>query len=310
MRVVIAGGTGFLGIALARALRGDGHEVELLTRRPPEVAARAAPGDLPGLTYVQWRPEEPGGEWAARLDGLDALVNLTGESMAARRWSAARKVQLWESRIQPTRALAAAVLAATRPPGLVVSASGVNYYGHRAAEVLTETASPGTDFLAELAEAWEREAQRMTSDRTRVALLRTGPVLDRGGGMLKALLLPFRLGVAGPVGDGAQYVPWIQLGDWVRLVTWILANGHAGPFNLTAPQPVTNRDLARALGRALGRPAFFRAPAFAMRIALGEMADAMLLASVRAVPQRALDLGFSFRYPDIHTALLASLERG
>ncbi|MPZ19003.1 MAG: TIGR01777 family protein [Luteitalea sp.] len=309
MHIAIAGGTGFLGSALAGALEADGHELVLLTRRSPERAARSMPGALRRIRYVQWNPDDRAADWAARLDGLDALVNLTGGSMAGRRWSPARKALLWDSRIQPVRSLGTVVRAAARPPALVVSASGVGYYGDRGDELLTEASALGNDFVARLAEAWEGEAVRMASDRTAVALLRTAPVLDRRGGALKAMLTPFRLGVGGPMGRGTQYFPWIHLDDWVRLVVWILVNRHDGPFNLAAPEPVANRAFAHALGRALGRPAVLPAPAFALRLALGEMADAMLLVSQRAVPQRALELGFDFRYTDVAAALRACLER-
>jgi uncharacterized protein (TIGR01777 family) len=306
VRIAIAGGTGFLGTALAGALAAGGNELVLLTRRPP---AKAARGDLRGIPCVQWDPDDPVADWTGHLDGLDALVNLTGESMAGRRWSPARKALLWNSRIQPLRSLTTVVRAAAQPPALVLSASGVGYYGDRGDEVLTETSSPGNDFVARLAGAWEGEALRMASDRTSVALLRTAPVLDRRGGALKAMLPPFRLGLGGPLGRGTQYFSWIHLDDWVRLVVWLLSNQHGGAFNLAAPEPVTNRTFAHALGRALGRPAVLPAPAFALRLALGEMADAMLLASQRVVPQRALHLGFTFRYTEIGAALRACLER-
>ena len=236
-----------------------------------------------------------------------ALVNLAGESIAAKRWSAEQKRKLRDSRLMATRSLTAAIRQAARPPGAFISGSAVGYYGDRGDETLTEASPPGTDFLAALAQEWEAAANDV-ANVTRVALVRTGIVLDRRGGALPKMLPPFQMFVGGPLGPGTQYMPWIHKEDWVRLVSWIVtAEGARGPLNATSPSPVTNAEFSKALGRALKRPSLLPAPAFALRIALGEMADALLLSGQRALPVRATDLGFSFRYSNIDEALASVL---
>jgi uncharacterized protein len=305
MRIVLAGGSGFLGTALARRLAAEGHEVAILTRRDPQHAAARPPAHR--VRVVRWDGSDRLGDWATVIDGADALVNITGASVAGRRWSPRYKVALWDSRIVPTRGLARAVAAAGEPPGIVVSGSAVGYYGNRGDEVLTEASPPGRGFLARLAVAWEKEAAAMTSDRTRVAIVRTGIVLDRGGGALRAMLPMFRLFTGGPLGDGSQWMSWISLADWVGFVCWILTERHDGVFNGTAPMPVTNLELTQALGRALGRPTWLGVPRGALRLALGEAADEGLLASQRAIPERAVSLGRSFEHAQIDEALRAAL---
>jgi uncharacterized protein (TIGR01777 family) len=305
MRVVLAGGSGFLGTALARRLAADGHEVAILTRKDPHDAAARMPALR--VRFVHWDASDRLGDWANAIDGADGLVNVTGASVAGRRWSARYKVTLWDSRIVSTRGLARAVASASEPPGIVVSGSAVGYYGDRGDEVLTEASPAGRGFLARLAVAWEKEAATMTSDRTRVAIVRTGIVLDRGGGALRAMLPMFRLFTGGPLGDGSQWMSWISLADWVGVVSWILTERHDGVFNGTAPTPVTNLELTRALGRTLGRPTWLGVPRSALRLALGEAADEGLLASQRAIPERAVSLGRSFEHPRIDEALQAAL---
>lgn len=301
MNIVIAGGSGFLGSALSRALARDGHDVTILTRS-------ADTSTEPRLSAVQWQPDGTAGPWARVISGADIVVNLAGESIAAKRWSAAQKQKLRDSRLLATRSLTTAVRQAARPPAALISGSAVGYYGDRGTETLTETSSPGTDFLANLAKEWEAEATEAAS-RTRVALVRTGIVLDRNGGALQKMLPPFRMFVGGPLGAGTQYMPWIHKEDWVRMVTWMMTtDGARGPLNATGPTPVTNREFSTALGQALKRPSLLPAPAFALRIALGEMADALLLSGQRALPMRATDLGFSFRYTHIDDALMSLLS--
>jgi uncharacterized protein (TIGR01777 family) len=298
MRIVIAGGSGFLGTALSQALLADGHDISVLTRRP----AQANPAGS-RLQHVTWNPNGKAGPWAGAIDGADALVNLAGESIAAKRWSASQKQKLRDSRMQATTSLASAISQAATPPRVFVSGSAVGYYGDRGDETLTETSPPGHDFLARLAQEWEAAANQVAT-LTRVALIRTGIVLDRRGGALPRMLLPFRLFAGGPLGRGTQYMPWIHRDDWVRLVSWSIGHeGARGPLNATGPRPVTNREFSSALGRALERPSFLPAPAFALRLALGEMADALLLSGQRALPMRATDLGFSFRHTHIGEAL-------
>ena len=302
MQVVIAGGSGFLGSALSRSLAADGHDVFILTR---QAAAGARP--QAHVSMVPWIPDGKSGPWATAIDGAAAVINLAGESIAARRWTAAQKQKLRDSRILATRSLTAAIQQAPRKPAAFISGSAVGYYGDRGDETLTESSAPGTDFLANLARDWEAAASEI-SHVTRVALVRTGIVLALDGGALPKMLPPFRMFAGGPLGRGTQYMPWIHKDDWVRLVSWMIGNeGARGPVNATSPSPVTNAEFSSALGAALKRPSLLPAPAFALRIALGEMADALLLSGQRALPVRATDLGFSYRYSNIDEALASIL---
>ena len=300
MKIVIAGGTGFLGRPLTDRLISEGHDVVILTRRvSPQLRARA----------VVWSPGEhvdATGSWPREVDGADAVINLAGESIAGKRWSPSHKKQILESRIHATRSLAAAIAAASRPPSVFASGSAVGYYGPLGDELAVETTPAGSDFLAQVCQQWEAEANRAAGPRTRVVCIRTGLALERDGGALPQMLLPFKFGAGGPVGSGRQYWPWIHRMDWIDLVRWaIRTDAAAGPLNATAPNPVRNAEFARALGRALHRPSFMPAPAFALRLMLGEMADALLLSGQRAVPATAETLGFSFKYARLDDALAA-----
>jgi uncharacterized protein (TIGR01777 family) len=298
MRIVIAGGTGFLGRPLTLALANAGHAVVVLSRSGDRRAG--------GSGSVAWTPDGSTGAWAAAIDGADAVINLAGESIAGKRWSAAQKQRILDSRVLATRSLAQAIQGAARPPAVFVSGSAVGYYGPRGDEVVTEDDAAGSDFLASVCRAWEHEAQQAQGRGTRVVCVRTGLVLERDGGALPQMLPPFRFGAGGPVGSGRQFWPWIHRADWIALVTWALAaDAVEGPINATAPEPETNAAFARALGRAMHRPAFMPAPAFALRLALGEMADALLLSGQRAVPAKALRLGFAFQYARLADALQA-----
>ncbi len=300
MRIVIAGGTGFLGAALTEGLRAAGHDVVVLTRQS---------GALPqGL--ASWSPDGTAGVWARVLDDADAVVNLAGAPLDEKRWTESRKRVLAESRILATRSLAVAISEAVRPPAVFLSSSAVGYYGPRAAEPVTESDSPGSDFLARLVVEWEDEATAAAANGTRVVLLRSGIVLAPDGGALARMLLPFRLGVGGPFGDGRQYMSWIHRHDWIGLARWLLTRDDArGPINATAPAPETNAAFAATLARVLRRPHLLRAPAFALRLALGEMADAALLTGQRVVPARAQALGFRFQWPALEPALRDLLRR-
>ena len=291
MKVVIAGGSGFLGAALRAALLADGHAVANLTRRPQP----STPDD------VMWTPDGGTNGWAHVVEGADAVINLAGAGIADARWSDERKALIVTSRIAATRSLVAAITRATTPPRVFVSASAVGYYGPRGAEIVTEATPAGTDFLAKVCVDWEREADQ-ASAVTRVTIVRTGLVLHTQGGALASMLLPFKLGAGGPLGGGAQYMPWIHRDDWVDLVRWLMAEpGARGAFNGTSPTPVTNAEFVRALGRALWRPAVVPMPAFALKLLLGEMAD-LLLTGQRAVPARALEMGFRFRFERLEDA--------
>jgi uncharacterized protein len=299
MKVVVAGGSGFLGRALVGRLSAGGHEVVVLSRTARDAAAGHA-------RAVAWRPDGTAGAWAGVIDGADAVVNLAGESVADGRWTTRRKQALEQSRVSSTRSLVAAMAGASRRPPLLISGSAVGYYGDAGDRVITESDSPGHDFLADLCVTWEAEARKSETLGCRVALIRTGIVLARDGGALKKLLPPFLMFVGGPIASGRQFMPWIHRDDWLSLVTWLIERRDAsGPFNLTAPNPVRNRDFSRALGHALHRPSVLPAPGLALRLLLGEMADVALISGQRVVPKRALDEGFVFKYPTIESALAA-----
>ena len=309
MRVVIAGGSGFLGQSLSRALAAAGHEVRVLSRSAPRVGpAEPWPG-RPGVSTAWWSGTAQLEGWTHLVDGADGVVNLAGESIAEGRWTDRRKRQLEDSRIATTRAIGQAMGSAQPGPRVLVNASAVGYYGSRGDEVLTESSPPGDDFLGRLALRWEDEARRAVASGTRLVLLRTGIVLARDGGALAKMITPFQWFAGGPIGSGRQYMSWIHLADWTALVLWLLDGSLEGPVNATAPTPVPNAEFAQELGAALRRPSFVSTPAVALRLALGEMADALLLGGQRVVPARALEAGFQFRYPALGAALADLLGR-
>jgi uncharacterized protein (TIGR01777 family) len=297
MSIVVAGGTGFLGAPLVSDLARD-HDVIVLTRQ----RARS-PG--PRVQYVRWTPGESDRVVTDAIEGAEAVVNLAGESIAGRRWTAAHKRRILDSRVVATRSLASAIGRAIAPPGVFVSGSAVGYYGPRGHEQVTEDDAPGDDFLARVCVRWETEAMA-AAVRTRVVCVRTGLVIERDGGALAKMIPPFWLGLGGPVGSGDQFWPWIHRRDWIALVRFALRAGAVtGPVNATSPTPVTNAAFSKALGRALKRPAIVPLPGFALRTLVGEMADALLLTGQRAVPAKAERLGFSFSYRDLPAALAA-----
>lgn len=302
-RIVLAGATGFLGVPLVRAWADAGADLTILTRRP--AASPFAPDHR--VRAVGWTPDGTAGPWAAALEGADAVVNLAGESLAAHRWTPAQKARIVDSRILATRSLVNAIGDAHVPPRALVSSSGIGYYGPHGDEVLTEQAAPGRDFIAQLGAAWEAEAHRAATPRTRVVFARTSLVIAADGGALAPMLLPFRLGLGGRIGSGRQYWAWIHRDDWVAMILWAAARDDvSGGLNVTSPNPVTNAEFVRALARALHRPAIVPLPAFAARLALGEMADGLILSGQRAVPDKALRGGFRFRYERLDDALAAT----
>jgi uncharacterized protein (TIGR01777 family) len=293
VRVVLTGGTGFIGAPLREALSAAGHEVVVVSRDSANRGAGAVGWDAVG----------------AAVAGAGAVVNLAGEPIAARRWSAAQKRRILESRVQATRALVDAMGAAPARPAVFVSGSAVGYYGPHGDEPLDESAPAGAGFLAEVCAAWEAEALRAEALGVRTVRLRIGVVLAREGGALARMLPPFRAFVGGPLGGGRQWMSWIHRDDVIGLVLEALARETwQGAVNATAPQPVTNAEFSRALGDVLARPAALRAPAVALRLALGEMAD-MLLTGQRVLPAAATGHGFRWRYPDARAALRASVHR-
>lgn len=291
MTIAIAGGSGFLGRKLAARLAAAGHRVLTLTRR-----AGGAAGTM------TWHPDGSAGTLPQQLTGIDAIVNLAGENIANRRWSPAQKDLLRSSRILPTRTLARAIAQCEPPPKTFVSASAVGYYGPRGDEPVTEQTPPGSDFFGRLCVDWEQEA-RAVPPATRLVIVRSGLALARDGGALKKMLLPFKLGLGATLGTGRQFFPWIHVDDWTAMVMWMIEDDRAsGAFNATAPAPVTNKTFTRTLGRVLNRPAVFQAPAFVLRAALGELADA-LVTGQRAVPAHAEQLDFRFTHPFLEPAL-------
>ncbi len=298
-KILIAGATGLLGTALAAALAREGVPVAALVRDP----SRAAPR-LPSATLHAWDPAK-GPAPAAAFEGVTAVVNFMGESIADKRWSDERRRVLRASRIDTTRALVDGLRAATTKPRVLVHLSGIAYFGDRGDEVLTETSAGGTGFLAELARDWEAEAQKAGDLGVRVVILRPGVVLSRGGGFLGKLLPLFRLGLGGRAGGGQQWLPWIHEADMLALIRHAIASdGISGALNAVAPEPVTNAEFSTALGRTLGRPTVLMAPQFALRLALGPaMADELLLASQRAMPVRTLETGYKFSQPLLSPAL-------
>ena len=299
MRVTITGATGRIGSQIVRALRRRGDDVCVLTRDVDKAVAAL------GVDAVAWQPErEPAP--AAALDGRDAVVHLAGED-TGQRWTADVKRRLLSSRELGTRNLVAGLRAADPRPAVLVSSSAVGYYGPHGDELVTESTPPGTDFLAQVCAAWEREATAAEELDMRVVRVRTGVVLDKGGGALAKMLPFFRLGIGGPVAGGRQYLPWIHVEDVVRLYLAALDGAEwRGPINATAPEPRTNKEFSGSLGRALGRPAFAPVPGFAVRLLYGEMAD-VVVHGQRAVPERAQALGFTYAHPELEEALRSAL---
>ena len=297
MKVVVAGGTGLIGSALVTELARDHDEVVVLTRQPPANVRLPA-----GARAAQWDGRTAAG-WGELVDGATAIVNLAGENVGSGRWTAARKAKLRASRLDSGAAIVAAIERAAQPPEVLIQASGISIYGAHGEEEVDERAPAGEGFLARLAVDWEASTAAVERRGVRRAILRTAVVLARRGGALPRLLLPLRLFAGGPLGDGRQGLPWIHLADEVRAIRCLVERRDlAGPFNLVAPQALAQRDFCRAAGRALGRPCWLPAPAFALRLALGEMAE-MVLSGPRAVPRRLTEAGFTFRFPTLDAAL-------
>jgi uncharacterized protein (TIGR01777 family) len=300
MKILITGATGLVGTALAGALAREGHTVCRLVRAESAKEKSAAGFD------VAWSPAT--GELGGAAVGADAVVNLAGASIAGGRWTAKRKELLRASRVDTTRALVGAISKMAARPRVLLSASATGYYGGRRDEILTEESGAGDDFLASVAKEWEAEARKAEALGIRVVLLRFGVILVKHGGALPQMMLPFRFGAGGKLGSGQQWMSWITLEDAIGAIQLALKNENvAGPLNVVAPQPVQNAEFTCVLAKAMHRPAIFPAPAFALRLALGEMADALLLASQRVAPQRLQTLGYSFLHPDLATALASVL---
>jgi len=305
MRIVVAGASGLIGSALVPALQEAGHRVERLVR-----PGAAAPG-------IPWDPAAGLLDGEA-LEGVDAVINLAGRGIGEHRWDDAERRLIWDSRVGSTALLASTLAGLRRPPAVLLSASGVGYYGHRPGERLTEDSAPGTGFFPELCLAWEGATAPAAATGTRVVLLRSGVVLSRAGGALARLLAPlgpawlspYRWGLGGWLGDGTQVWPWISLEDEVRAIVHLLGSGLSGPVNLTSPQPVDNKRFVRAVGRALHRPIWLRIPRLVPRLLLGRgLADTLLFDSQAAHPERLEADGFGFLHPQVEEALAVALAR-
>jgi len=303
MKILVTGSSGLVGTALVSTLAGAGHTVCRLVR--PESAG--GEGSKDGFA-VAWNPAT--GELGGAGVGPDAVVNLAGASIADGRWSAGRKEMLHASRIDTTRALVGALAKMNVRPSVLVSASAIGIYGDRGDETLTEESKPGTDFLAGLAKEWETEALKAEALGIRVVLARFGIILAREGGALAKMLTPFKLGVGGRLGSGKQWMSWVTLEDVVGALRLMIENKSArGAINFVAPQPVQNFEFTKILAKAVHRPAFFPAPAFALRLALGEMTDALLLSSQRVAPKGLEKLGYRFLHADLNSAVAAVLAK-
>jgi uncharacterized protein len=296
VKVVVSGASGLLGSAIVPALRAEGHEVLTLVRREP-----AAPGE------IEWSPAE-GRLDPAALTGADAIVNLSGATIG-RRWNEQRKREILESRVRTTDLLARTAAGLDAKPSVLVVAGPTGIYGNRGDEVLTEGSELGTGFLANVGRAWEAAAQPARDAGMRVVDFRQGIVLSKDGGALERLLLPFKLGLGGRVGSGKQWWSWVALDDVVGAYRFALESELAGAVNLVSPNPATNAQLVKALGRALHRPTIFPLPAVAVRTVFGDMGQELLLDGQRVLPARLLDAGFTFSYPDFDAALERALAR-
>ena len=298
MRIAVTGATGLIGRELCRNLRADGVPLTLLVRRPEKVGQTGSDDRVERWEATQGPPR------AKAFEGVDAVVHLAGAGIADRRWTDRRKTLLRSSRVDATRHLVEALAALPQSPDVLVSGSAIGIYGDRGDEPLTEDSPPGTGFLARLATEWEAQAEQAASAGMRVVLLRTGIVLARSGGALPEMVRPFRFFVGGPLGSGRQFLSWIHLTDEVGLIRHALESAElSGPLNAVAPAPVRQRDLATELGNLLRKPAFIRTPAWALRLALGEMAGPLLLEGQRVLPRRAQSRGFEFRFPELRGAL-------
>lgn len=300
MKLVVSGGTGFLGEPLVRRLVERGDEVVVLSRNPAQV--RAGRG-------VGWDGGRTEGGWTSEIDDAGAVINLAGENIAGGRWTRARKRRLLESRLDATNSIVAALNKAPSRKRTLINASAVGYYGFDREAVVDENSEKGRGFLSDLVESWELAASAALP-AARVVILRFGVALAADGGALQKMMMPFRFGAGGPVGSGEQWISWIDRDDLLEAIIWSLDHETVrGIYNLTAPEPVRNRDFAKQLGRTMHRPSILPAPSFALRLMFGEMADEALLGGQRALPRRLQSEGFRFAYPSLESALRHSLRR-
>lgn len=303
MKIVITGGTGFVGRALLARLAQENHDVVVLTRTPERLVQ-----ELPGrFMAVRW-DGKTSGPWAAHVDGAHAIINFAGEPIDAHRWTTAQKERIIASRVDAAGALREAIDRATNKPSVVVNAAAVGFYGPVEEGDVREDAPPGQGFLAETCVRWEHAALQIGSAGPRVVILRCGVVLGSGGGALQKMLLPFKLFVGGSLGTGSQWFPWVHRDDLVNIILFVIGRTDAhGPVNVVAPETVTMKTFCTALGKALHRPSWAPVPGLVLRVALGEMAG-MVLTGQRVVPAKLRQLGFTFRFPTLATALIDILR--
>lgn len=292
MRILLTGGTGFIGRPLKHELLLSDHELTVLTRLSREGSEK--------LEYIRWNPLEEM-DLSPLVNKADVVVNLAGESIIEKKWTKEQKEILLKSRTNPTRILVEAINNATKKPKKFISASAIGIYGDRSNEELTENSSLGNDFLAEICKAWESIAMKA---QTNVTILRIGIVLDKSGGALKKMLPPFKFFLGGPLGSGEQWMPWISLKDVLGVIKFIIENDNvSGILNLTSPKPVTNKEFSSTLGKVLFRPSLLPAPTFALKLLLGERSS-LLLSSQKAIPQKLIQYGYEFKDPELEEALL------
>jgi uncharacterized protein (TIGR01777 family) len=297
MIIAVTGSTGLVGSALVDALEAEAHVVRTMVRR-----------EVRGHHEIRWIPAADEID-AAALDGVDAVVHLAGQNLAAQRWNESFKAEIRDSRVRGTQLLCKTLAGLATRPAVLVSASATGYYGSRGDEIVDEASSSGAGFLADVCCQWEAATEPARAAGIRVVNLRLGVVLSPHGGALAQMLTPFKLGLGGPIANGQQYLSWIALNDLLSAISFTLRNeGMNGPVNAVAPQSVTNREFTRTLGRVLSRPTALPMPAFAARLAFGEMADEMLLASIRVAPRKLLDAGFAFQFPELEPALRYLLQ--
>jgi uncharacterized protein (TIGR01777 family) len=298
-RILIAGGTGYIGRSLCRRLLAAGYEPAVLSRRPETVAGIF--GDR--VRGIAWDGRTAAG-WVGDAEGAHGIVNLAGESVGSGRWTTARKERILQSRVDAARAVVDAIARTSEKPKVLIQGSAAGYYADRGDEPIDEDGIRGSGFLAGVVARWEETARGAERHGVRFAVARTAMVLGEGAALLRRLTLPLRLYVGGPVGSGGQWVSWIHIEDEIGAIHFLLEAAHlSGIFNLAAPHPVRNAAMMKALGAAINRPSWLRAPAAAVRLILGELADELVLSGLRVVPKRLLGAGYAFSYPDIASAL-------
>jgi len=295
MKILVSGSHGLVGKALTTSLVNAGHEIVSLVRQSANDSE------------IEWHPNE-GKINRQQLEGFDVVVHLAGESIASGRWTEEKKKKIRESRVEGTELLGSALARLSQPPSTFISASAIGFYGNRGDELLTEKSAPGEGFLPEVCVAWEKATGQAEAKGIRTIHTRFGIILDEKGGALERMLTPFRMGVGGKVGNGNQWMSWIALDDVIGALKFLIGEpGSDGPVNFTAPNPVTNADFTEALGNVLSRPTLFSVPAFAARLAFGEMADELLLSSAKVEPERLKEGGYQFKHPELSSALKAIL---